>query len=44
MRYPEYRKNLFSKKDVQNFGKTSKPLRGGDRGRRTVGMTRDVTL
>jgi hypothetical protein len=24
--YPEYRKSLFSKKEVWNFGKTSKPL------------------
>ena len=26
IRYPEYRKSLFSKKEVWNFGKTSKPL------------------
>jgi hypothetical protein len=26
IRCPEYRKSLFSKKEVWNFGKTSKPL------------------
>jgi hypothetical protein len=42
--YPEYKNSLFPKKDVQNFGKTSKPLPTADCGCRTEDMIRDVTV